>query len=102
MRQYRHRLSQLQADLEADAEMQEPERRSRARVERDWLLSEIESATGLAGRPRHFSDDVERARIAVGKAVRRALERLTTADPILGEQLRARVRTGTRCCFDPR
>ncbi|MEV4218044.1 hypothetical protein [Nonomuraea sp. NPDC049725] len=43
----------------------------------------------------------ERARIAVGKAVRRALARIAEADPVIGVELRAAVRTGARCAYLP-
>ena len=45
----------------------------RARTERDWLLAELAAGTGLGGRARSFSDNGERARLAVGKAIRRSI-----------------------------
>jgi hypothetical protein len=59
-------------------------------------------ATGLGGRPRTFSGGEERVRTAVGKAIRRATERIAIADPVIGEELRATVRTGVRCSYNPR
>lgn len=44
---------------EADA-WADPERASRARAERDGLVSEVTSATGLAGRARRLGDQPER------------------------------------------
>ena len=49
---------------------------ARARAEREWLAAQLASATGLGGRVRSFPDDAERARVAVGKAIRRALVRI--------------------------
>ncbi|MEU9382656.1 hypothetical protein AB0D38_17490, partial [Streptomyces sp. NPDC048279] len=43
----------------------------------------------------------ERARIAVGKAIRRALQRITDADPLIGEHLGHTVHTGSRCSYWP-
>lgn len=73
----------------------------RVQVERDWLVAELASATGLGGRTRSFPDENERARIAVGKAIRRALARIASADAVIGTHLRQAVRTGTRCSYWP-
>jgi hypothetical protein len=56
---------------------------------------------GFSGRVRSFHDQGERARVAVGKAIRRALARISEADPILGEHLRQAVHTGIRCSYWP-
>jgi hypothetical protein len=50
---------------------------------------------------RRFTGSEERARIAVGKAIRRAIRRVAAADPVIGEELRATVQTGLRCCYRP-
>jgi hypothetical protein len=46
-------------------------------------------------------DQTERARVAVGKAIRRALGRVTEADAAIGEHLRQTVHTGVRCSYWP-
>jgi len=91
IRQYRHRLAAL------EREAQDP----RTRAERDWLREQLRSATGLGGRARHFPSVDERARIAVGKAIRRALRRVAGADAELGRALAATVRTGQHCAYVP-
>ena len=98
-REYRTRLAQITADVEEYERLNDIERASNARLERDWLVAELSAATGLNGRARHFTDDVERSRIAVTKAIRRALNRVAAADPVIGNELQTRVRTGQRCCF---
>jgi hypothetical protein len=97
MADYRDRLRQLDAESAALDGADD----DAARAERDWLVGQLAAATGLGGRPRAFPDDAERARIAVGKAVRRALARVADADPLIGEHLRQSVRTGTRCSYWP-
>ncbi|AQZ60816.1 regulatory protein, LuxR [[Actinomadura] parvosata subsp. kistnae] len=100
-RAYRNRLAQLDAEI---AELEAGQRREEARerrAERDWLVAELASAAGLGGRPRTFAGSEERARTAVGKAIRRAVDRVAIADPVIGEELRATVRTGLRCSYDP-
>ena len=101
LRQYRQRLRELRDDIaEAEAAHREV-RAAQLRADADWLADELRAATGLGGRPRRFTDNPERARIAVGKAIRRALDRVTAADPLLGEHLRGRVQTGMRCSYQP-
>lgn len=75
------------------------DRATALRSEQGWLRGQIETCTGLGGRERHFADGSERARIAVGKAIRRAIERIAAADTVIGAELRAGVETGARCCY---
>ncbi|MDL4814038.1 hypothetical protein [Actinomadura opuntiae] len=98
-RQYRQRLADLQDQADRSEMAGDPDRAADLQRERDWLIAELASATGLGGRARRFADNDERARIAVGKAIRRALDRITDADPLIGAELRSHVRTGLRCCY---
>jgi hypothetical protein len=101
VRTYRSRLKQLDAEL-ADLEAaHSADQAASQRVERDWVIAQLASATGLGGRPRFFPDEGERARVAVGKAIRRALDRIAEADPAIGDHLRQRVHTGKRCSYWP-
>jgi hypothetical protein len=99
--QYRSRLSRLADEIEDLEARDEHAAADRARAEREWLLSEIAAATGIGGRPRQFSDGDERARIAVGKAIRRTLTNIHAADPIIGSHLRETIHTGIRCSYRP-
>jgi len=65
------------------------------------LAGELQAQTGLGGRARVFADDAERARIAVGKAIRRAVDRVGAADPAIGAELRRGIRTGSACRYQP-
>jgi hypothetical protein len=98
---YRDRLARLAADIDALESGGEHERAEQVRAERDWVLTELAGATGLAGRTRRFPDEAERARIAVGKAIRRTLTRIQAADPAIGAHLRGAVRTGMVCAYRP-
>ena len=102
--EYRNRLKRLDAEIAELESGEDPGRASslgRARAERDWLIAQLSSAAGLAGRTRAFPDEPERARVAVGKAIRRALARITEADAVIGEHLRQTVHTGVRCSYWP-
>jgi hypothetical protein len=100
-RAYRHRLKQLQDEI-ADLEPRdETERAAGARAERDWLAGELARASRIGGRSRSFADESERARISVGKAIRRAVDRITEADALIGDHLRRTVHTGMRCTYWP-
>ncbi|WP_239161816.1 hypothetical protein [Acrocarpospora phusangensis] len=100
-RTYKQRLAQLQAEIDELESQHDLGRTEALRAERDWLVDELAAATGMSGRVRRFTGSEERARIAVGKAIRRALARITEADPIIGEELRTTVQTGLRCCYRP-
>jgi hypothetical protein len=101
IQQYRDRLSQLRAEIDRLESTDQRERVARACAERDWLMAELTATTGLGGRTRRFPDSVERARIAVGKAIRRAIARIHTVDPFIGEHLQRSVHTGVRCSYQP-
>jgi hypothetical protein len=99
---YRKRAKQLQTQLDDAHEINDIAEKERLTVEMDWLLTEIEHATGLGGRPRRFADDSERARTAVRKAIRRALDRIREFDATLAAELEADIVTGASCCYQPR
>ncbi|WP_243866969.1 hypothetical protein [Actinophytocola oryzae] len=101
MAEYRERLGRLNADIAEHEARDDEEGAKRCRVEREWVLTELTGATGLAGRARRFPDEAERARISVGKAIRRVLVRVAQADPALGGHLRDTVRMGMFCSYEP-
>jgi hypothetical protein len=101
MAEYRQQIRDLQEDLaeaEANADV---ERAHRLQVELDALVAELSGHTALGGRSRAFASAAERARTAVRKAVRRALDQLEEADPELGGALRRSIQTGRLCCYRP-
>jgi hypothetical protein len=99
--QYRLRLAQLDGATDAAESRRDQEHGERARAERDWLTSQLSSAAGLGGRTRPFADTRERARLAVGKSIRRTVQHVAEADAMIGDHLRRTVRTGTRCSYWP-
>ncbi len=99
--EYRTRLKRLDAELDRLDPDAGPDRHGAVRAERDWLVAQLAGASGFGGRIRSFPDQDERARVAVGKAIRRALARITEADEALGGHLRQTVHTGVRCSYWP-
>jgi plasmid stabilization system protein ParE len=70
-------------------------------AERTALVAELKRAAGLAGRPRAFSDEAERARVNVIRTIRQALDRILAADPEAGHHLMTSVHTGIHCVYRP-
>ncbi|HTZ90862.1 MAG TPA: hypothetical protein VMB74_00590 [Streptosporangiaceae bacterium] len=102
VRAYRSRLKQLDGELgELEASGSQADQAVSLSAERDWVVAQLANAAGLGGRTRPFPDEGERARVAVGKAIRRALTRITEADAEIGDHLRQRVHTGKRCSYWP-
>jgi hypothetical protein len=101
LRQYRDRLTHLAAEMDEHMANGNVDAATQARVGHDWLLSELSAATGIGGHTRNFPDSAERARTAVGKAVRRVLARINEAAPHIGRHLRESIRTGAVCSYRP-
>ncbi len=101
VRAYRDRLTRLQSDIDELDERGDSRRAAHRRTEHEWIMAELARAAGFGGRTRPFTDDSERARVAVGKAIRRSIDRIADADPMIGEHLRRTVHTGFRCYYQP-
>jgi hypothetical protein len=98
---YRQRLTDLEeriADAETDGD---EEALASATEERELLVAELTGAYGLGGRPRRAGDPSERARTTVTSRIRDAVTRVEGVHPDLGRHLRASVRTGTFCSYQP-
>jgi hypothetical protein len=100
-RRYRQRLSELDAAITASETAGDTARYDALTGERQWLLRELATAAGFGGRTRGFATDEERARVAVGKAIRRAIDHIGRDAPAIGEHLRRRVHTGRYCAYLP-
>jgi tetratricopeptide (TPR) repeat protein len=99
--EYRRRLVDLEQDLADAEEANDPERASRIRQERSFIIDELGAAVGLMGKSRRALDPAERARKAVTWRLRDAIGRIDAAHPELGRHLQHSVRTGTFCVYDP-
>jgi hypothetical protein len=96
----RARSEELRAELDA-CPPSAAGRRARLEDEFDEVLAELRRSLGLAGRSRSFADETERARTGVRKAVTRAVAAIERVDPVIANHVRASVRTGRTCRYDP-
>lgn len=99
--EYRTRLAALDDDIARALDRHDDGTAQRLDAERDALLAELKSATGIGGRSRRLGDDAERARKAVTGRIRDVLRRLADRAPTLAGHLDAAVMTGTSCRYDP-
>lgn len=97
---YRRRLADIDDDLDDARLMNDPERAALAERDREYLIAELASAIGLGGRGREVGASAERARTAVTRSIRYALEQLAEVQPELARHLGRGIRTGTYCCYE--
>lgn len=98
---YRRRLAELDAALDA-ADASGDARQAKAHsAEREQLVGQLRRAVGLGGRDRRLSDSAERARVNVTRALKRAVQQVAEVAPLAGAHLEASIRTGTYCRYDP-
>jgi hypothetical protein len=102
LRAYKKRLATLRTELDTHHARNDLDRAAKAQAELDWIQSQLRTTTGLGGRPRNFTDNNELARVSVGKAIRRALNRIAAADQAIANELRETITTGLRCTYRPK
>jgi hypothetical protein len=98
---YRARLDTLRDAIETAEALGNAEAAERARGEMEAIAAELARTTQKGGRPRYASSSVDRARSAVQRRIKDALDRIAEQDPALGAWLRRSVRTGNYCSFRP-
>jgi len=98
---YRGRIAELAAQIQDWKASGDDDKASAAQHEYDWLSRELSAASAIGGASRAFPDSTERARTAVGKAIRRAVTRIERIDTDLARHLRHTVRTGVTCSYRP-
>ena len=98
---YRRRLRDIECDLTEAEEWSDVGRLDALHAERDALVGELAAAAGLGGRARVTGSSHERARVAATKAITAAVDRIATVDAPLGRHLRATIRTGLHCSYQP-
>ena len=99
LRSYKARFHEIEAELE-EAGLS-PARAEALRSEREMLANELRSAVGRGGKVRPMNDASERARKAVSARIRSSIQKIEKAHPELGAHLRAHVKTGIHCSYEP-
>jgi len=100
--EYKCRLNELRQDLNEAEQFNDPPRRTKAQNEIQVITDRLASALGVGGRDRRTSSDAERARSAVTKCIKKAIQKIGDAIPSLGYHLAARIKTGYFCSYNPR
>lgn len=100
-RAYRARLVELKETMDDAEALGNAEKAERARDEMETIARELAKATGRAGRARRAESAVDRARSAVQRRIKDALDRIAEQDAELGAWLRRTIRTGNYCSYRP-
>lgn len=98
---YRARLIALRDAVETAEELGDAPRAAKAREEMEAIARELGRSTGKGGRVRRAESAVDRARSAVQRRIKDALDRISERDEALGAWLRRAVHTGNHCSFRP-
>lgn len=101
-RSYQRRLEDLEGTVAEAESFGDADRASRARAEIEMLGAELGRAVGLGGRVRRAGGAAERARSAVQRRLKNAIERIGEHAPELGTLLGGTIRTGICCVYRPR
>jgi hypothetical protein len=97
----KRRLNELRQALSEAERFNDPQRKTKAQNEIQAITDYLAFAVGLGGRDRKTSSDTERARSAVTKSIKKAIQKIGGAIPSLGRHLAARIKTGYFCSYNP-
>jgi hypothetical protein len=98
---YRQRLEELREELTEAEAAGDADRADRAREEVEFLGAELGRAVGLGSRSRRAGVAAERARSAVQRRIKNALDRIAEHSPPLAAHLGRTLRTGNFCVYRP-
>jgi predicted ATPase len=100
-RAYRQRLSELREELEEAKGLGKAERAGEIEAEIEALTHELARGVGLGGRSRRAAAGSQRARQAVRKAIKAALDRISQSEAEFGNILLQSIKTGHFCSYRP-
>ena len=95
------RLNDLRQQLNEAERFNDSHRKTQAQNELHAIAEYLASAVGIGGRDRKTFCDAERARSAVTKCTKKAIEKIRCAIPSLGIHLAGRIKTGYFCSYNP-
>ena len=99
--EYKCRVNELRQELDQVKRFNDLQRKTEVQDELQAIADHLASAVGLGGRDRKTSSDAERARSAVTKCIKKAIQKIGEAIPSLGYHLDARIKTGYFCSYNP-
>jgi hypothetical protein len=99
--EYKRRIKDLRQELNRAEQFNDPQRKSEIQSELQMIGDHLANAVGLGGKGRRASSETERARSAVTKCIKKAIEQIGEAIPSLGYHLSARIKTGYFCSYNP-
>ena len=99
--EYKRRINELQQELEEAERFNDAQRKTEIQNELQAICHNLASAVGLNGRDRKTSSDAERARSAVTKCIKKAIQQVGEAIPSLGYHFAASIKTGYFCSYNP-
>jgi hypothetical protein len=98
---YQRRLTELEDQFEEARELGNDQRAAKAEDEIEALQRELRRVIGRGGRDRRAASSAERARVAVTRAIRLALNRISQRNRGLGRLLSSTIKTGGVCSYLP-
>jgi hypothetical protein len=98
---YTRRLDGLRDELAEAENNSDIGRAAQAREEMARIAEQLAAAVGLGGRDRPAGSDAERARLAVTKSIKAAVEKIRGSDPALARHLSTSIKTGYFCSYTP-
>ena len=98
---YKHRLNELRGEIERLRRMNDIGATEKAEAEYEALSQQLVAAVGLGGHRRTAASHRERARVAVTKSIKTAIESIRACNPSLARHLANSIHTGHFCRYSP-
>jgi len=99
--EYKRRIYELRHELEEAERVNNAQGKTEIQNELQAICDNLASAVGLNGRDRKTCSDAERARCAVTKCIKKAIQKIGEAIPSLGYHLADSIKTGYFCSYNP-
>jgi hypothetical protein len=99
--EYKRRINELRHELEEAERVNDAQWKTEIQTELQAICDNLASAVGLRGRDRKTCSDAERARSAVTKCVKKAIQKIGEAIPSLGYHFANSIKTGYFCSYNP-
>lgn len=101
MESTKKRLADIGTELEQAKKNHDEAAIDRLAKEREDILDYFRQADGLANRPRQFTDEIEKMRGSVSKAIDRAIRAICAYNESLAAHLELSIQTGRSCSYRP-